>query len=64
MSADSHDVASDGQRLEDQSDDVQATYFAVYGDRAAEQWARDHDREIQAPAPARRAGDCPGRRAD
>ena len=51
VSADSHDVASDGQRLEDQSADVQATYFAVYGDRAAEQWARDHDREIQAPAP-------------
>ena len=43
--ADGH-VASDGQTLADQPQDVQDLYASVYGDEAAGQWAIEHDREI------------------
>ena len=42
-------TAADGQTLGSQTADVQATYRAVHGDRAAQQWARDHNREIGIP---------------
>ena len=41
--ADMHPAANDGQRLEDQSADVQATYLAVYGDDAAAKWIEEHN---------------------
>ena len=44
--ADMHPAAKDGQRLEDQSADVQATYHAIYGDDAAGQWIHDHNAEL------------------
>ncbi len=44
--ADSHPAADDGQRLEDQSADVQASYRAVYGDDAAAKWIEDHNAAI------------------
>ncbi len=44
--ADMHPAADDGQRLEDQSADVQATYRAVYGDDAAAKWIEDHNAAI------------------
>ena len=46
--ADMHPAAKDGQRLEDQSADVQATYRAIYGDDAAGQWIHDHNAELDA----------------
>ena len=44
--ADAHPAADDGQRLEDQSADVQASYRAVYGDDAAAKWIEDHNAAI------------------
>ena len=41
--ADMHPAAKDGQRLEDQSADVQTTYRAVYGDDAATKWIEEHN---------------------
>ena len=41
--ADMHPAAKDGQRLEDQSADVQTTYRAVYGDDAAAKWIEEHN---------------------
>ena len=41
-----HPAANDGQRLEDQSADVQATYRAVYGDDAAAKWVEEHNAAI------------------
>ncbi|MCY3896097.1 MAG: hypothetical protein OXG17_06480 [Chloroflexi bacterium] len=38
-----HPAANDGQRLEDQSADVQATYRSVYGDDAAAKWIEEHN---------------------
>ena len=39
-------IASDGQTLADQSQEVQDLYASVYGDDAAAQWAIEHDREL------------------
>ena len=39
-------IASDGQTLADQSQEVQDLYASVYGDDAAVQWAIEHDREL------------------
>lgn len=39
--------ASDGQSLATQSAEVQATFQAVHGDRAAEVWTREHERELR-----------------
>jgi hypothetical protein len=39
-------IASDGQTLADQSQEVQDLYASVYGDDAATQWAIEHDREL------------------
>ena len=44
--ADMHPAANDGQRLEDQSADVQANYRAVYGDDAAAKWIEEHNAAI------------------
>ena len=39
-------IASDGQTLADQSQEVQDLYASVYGDDAAVRWAIEHDREL------------------
>jgi hypothetical protein len=44
--ADSHPAAADGQRLEDQSAEVQALYRAVYGDDAEARWIAEHNAAI------------------
>ena len=44
--ADMHPAATDGQRLEDQSADVQAAYRAIHGADAEAQWIEDHNAEI------------------
>jgi hypothetical protein len=46
--ADSHPAAADGQRLEDQSAEVQALYRAVYGDDAEARWIAEHNAAIGA----------------
>ena len=45
--ADMHPAAKDGQRLEDQSADVQATYLAVYGADAEAKWIEEHNAELE-----------------
>jgi len=45
--ADMHPAAKDGQRLEDQSADVQANYRAVYGDDAASKWIEEHNAALE-----------------
>ena len=44
--ADQHPAAADGQRLEDQSAEVQALYRAVYGDDAEARWIAEHNAAI------------------
>ena len=39
-------TASDGQRLEDQSADVQNAYRAVYGADAEAKWIAEHNEEL------------------
>lgn len=46
--ADQHPAAADGQRLEDQSAEVQALYRAVYGDDAEARWIAEHNAAIGA----------------
>ena len=45
--ADMHPAAKDGQRLEDQSADVQAAYRAIHGDDAEAQWIEDHNAALE-----------------
>ena len=45
--ADMHPAAKDGQRLEDQSADVRATYRAVYGAEAESKWIEEHNAAIE-----------------
>ena len=44
-----HIPAADGQTLQSQNPDVQATYSAVHGDQAPHQWAIDHNQAIGTP---------------
>ena len=44
--ADMHPAAKDGQRLEDQSADVQSAYRAVYGAHAEAKWIEEHNEEL------------------
>ena len=45
--ADMHPAAQDGQRLEDQSADVQTAYRAIHGADAEAQWIEDHNAELE-----------------
>ena len=44
--ADMHPAATDGQRLEDQSADVQSAYRAVYGADAEAKWIEEHNKDL------------------
>lgn len=46
------DVATDGKRLSGESPATQAMFNAVWGSQAANEWVKEHNAAISAPAPA------------